>query len=97
MENEKLENQKIDENELESVAGGAEIVKYPFVKKQIIRLLPDEEEMLIKANLLHFREDGTSYVNKADHEKVKDLLEKAGKKLTKKEYKTLKDFFTLEP
>lgn len=96
MENEKLENQKIDENELENAAGGAQIVKFPYIKQEFIKLHPYEENILAKANLMHYRKDGSGYVKKADYEKAKDVLEKSGMGLTKKEYKTLKDLFTLE-
>lgn len=96
MENEKLENQKIDENGLESVAGGAELVKYPYINHKFIKLTQREEDILAKADLLHYRENGTGYVKKVDYEKAKDLLEKAGIEFTEKEYKTFLDIFKID-
>ena len=91
MEKEKLENQEIEEIEVENVAGGGKIIKYPFIKNAVIELDPEEEDILTKANLFNSK-NGVGYIKKSDIKKAKDVLEKAGKKLKEENCKTFLGF-----
>lgn len=79
MENEKLENQKIDESELENVAGGYDVYKLPFSSKPTgIVLNKKEFDMLDDANYIIYSKNGTRHINKSDYEKALKILDKAG-------------------
>ena len=75
MENKKLEDHKIDEGELENVAGGYNTIKIPLLGS-ILMLNQEEYNTAKQANCISYLKDGSRYIKKSDYEKIKDLLKK---------------------
>ena len=78
MENKKLEDHKIDEGELENVAGGYNTIKVPF-RGSILMLNQEEYNTVKQANYINHLKDGSRYIKKSDYEKIQDLLKKSDK------------------
>ena len=81
MENEKLENQKIDEGKMENVAGGYERERVPFIQiTDKLLLNEDEESILSKAGYIEQEKDsGREYISRSKLKAATELLNKKGK------------------
>ena len=66
MENKKLEDHKIDEGELENVAGGYNTIKVPF-RGSILMLNQEEYNTVKQANYINHLKDGSRYIKKSDN------------------------------
>ena len=80
MENEKLENQKIDENELGKVTGGYALQPFPCLGGiGFVTLNKEEQEILKKSGYLeHFEDTGEKFISSSKFEKAMRLLNKKG-------------------
>ena len=66
MENKKLENKKIDESELENVAGGYNTIKIPLLGS-ILMLNQEEYNKVEQANYINYLKNGSRYIKKSDY------------------------------
>lgn len=86
MENKKMENQKIDENKIENVAGGYDMNAFPFIFTNDMLLeglsVNDNEygKLDKKGYIKHMQLSGeeVDYVSKSELKKVLKLLNKDG-------------------